>query len=1242
MLQWNIRGLNGNLHLLLPYIQQYQPVIICLQEAMCAPGRYPTIQNYQMITRDKGPNGKQGLVTAIRNDIPFQINSGLSLGIPLHHIIDVTITINTEQFRIINFYRSHNTADKVNLTTIPQYNDGKNFIICADLNAHHSLWGSARNDAHGISVTAQLDDIGCLSTLNDKSHTYEDRHGKSAIDVTFASNNIANRLQWQTLPTLLSDHLGINITLNSSNPATITTQPLRWTLNHANWPLINNHLDSLLEINPPQTNAQDEDTLLLKLLQESLNNSIKHKHPRDNKPKLYKAKWQTDPVYKIVKNTLNYRAKKYRRNPSADNLTLLRQAQTAVKQTGKQAKHDSWLNFCANIDNHTSTSQIWKKLKTIEKRRPSTPLHPNPTVEAERLIKHFISRSKSTNLPDCVLSEINSTLEERKRNIKTHTDTPDPDTDQPFTFIEFTRAINHSKNTSPGDDNIPNALFCHISTNFKLRLFSLFNMSWQTSILPKRWKHAIIVPIPKPGQPKTPRPISLLCTVDKLMERMVLPRLQYKYGPLHPNIRAFCTERGTDDCLNTLLTLLNIKLPRTKKRLPMAIFLDLEKAFELANDSIILDLLASRGINGKMLAWITSYLDKRTAQVRFQGKLSTTHCFENGTPQGAILSPFLFNVIMEHIVSIKTFTQYTTVMSYADDIVLINNRPDNETVPKDLKLIENSCARLGMKIAPAKSLAVTFRTTKIKNQFELTMQTTPIKWGRNYQYLGVKFDSHLTFTSHTEYLCKRVQSRLSMMKYMSGTKAGASASVLRTFYLAAIRSILEYGAQCLLLSKPSNLKRLDRLQNVALRRITRAPPWTQITTMQHATNIQPLVIRRRSQVLKQTDKILRSSIHPKYTEPEELYMHPIYKQYKNALDPNEISLDDNVWINLVKTAWIHSELTLPPTHPAIYLPPWQNINTTFITELPTLRKQDCNHHDLLADTLIKIDPFLSEDNIVMYTDGSVHPTNHTGGAAIHCRHQQKQTNTSYRTLDHASSLQTELIAINQALVLAAELSSTAKLVILTDSLGSIQTLQHTQPPDNRALIHSIIHALTIRSARTTIIWVPSHVGVPGNEEADKLAGLALKLTAPTIDLPKLSISQQKANIAKYTHAFLDNYYYYNEAKSTTFHNYAERTALMPIKIPPNKRFNETLIYYFFLTYENSAQYTNRDRTCPYCPATYSLKHLLFQCPATKNHPFTAHLPSTLSDDNKFRELTKKCIKQPNTILAFFKDHKPPL
>ena len=84
---------------------------------------------------------------------------------------------------------------------------------------------------------------------------------------------------------------------------------------------------------------------------------------------------------------------------------------------------------------------------------------------------------------------------------------------------------------------------------------------------------------------------------------------------------------------------------------------------------------ARASVKGKLLSWISDYLDNRTARVKFQGTLSESQPFENGTPQGSVLSPTLFNLLMEDIVSQENFSGPTTVISYADDIVLVCTIP---------------------------------------------------------------------------------------------------------------------------------------------------------------------------------------------------------------------------------------------------------------------------------------------------------------------------------------------------------------------------------------------------------------------------------------------------------------------------------------------------------------------------------------------------------------------------------------
>ena len=95
-------------------------------------------------------------------------------------------------------------------------------------------------------------------------------------------------------------------------------------------------------------------------------------------------------------------------------------------------------------------------------------------------------------------------------------------------------------------------------------------------------------------------------------------------------------------------------------------FLDFEKAFELANPAAILLSLVRKGIKRHILAWNKSCLTNRQARVKFQGTFSTYKDLENGTPQGGILSPYLFNLLMENLLNLQLpemlKTSYTQMM----------------------------------------------------------------------------------------------------------------------------------------------------------------------------------------------------------------------------------------------------------------------------------------------------------------------------------------------------------------------------------------------------------------------------------------------------------------------------------------------------------------------------------------------------------------------------------------------------
>jgi len=265
---------------------------------------------------------------------------------------------------------------------------------------------------------------------------------------------------------------------------------------------------------------------------------------------------------------------------------------------------------------------------------------------------------------------------------------------------------------------IMNIFLNRLPPPIKSEIFSLFNISWCTGTVPGAWKQGITCPILKPGKDPTSvtsyRPITLLPCLGKMMERIVLHRLEHYLESNHllpPLQYGFRRGRST---LNALHLVKNEIVKSMKRReYCVVVYLDLQGAFDRVWHQGLLFKLAQLGVSEQTLVWLYNYLDGRSTQVRVGTSLSEATPIHVGVPQGAVLSPTLFNVMLSDVPS----SPVVRLVGYADDLTLLTSSDNPLTAQQNMQayLVEFTawCTRWHFLINPDKCTYQIFTSRRI-------------------------------------------------------------------------------------------------------------------------------------------------------------------------------------------------------------------------------------------------------------------------------------------------------------------------------------------------------------------------------------------------------------------------------------------------------------------------------------------------------------------------------------------------
>ena len=232
--------------------------------------------------------------------------------------------------------------------------------------------------------------------------------------------------------------------------------------------------------------------------------------------------------------------------------------------------------------------------------------------------------------------------------------------------------------TSSGHDNMSNILLKEIIDPLANILVDVFNKSMATGIFPSIKKLAEVVPLYKSKEhflENSYRPISLLMTISKILEKIMYTRVYFflqETGEIYDNQYGFRANHSCEHAVGQLVG--SVVKGLENKHNVACVMLDLSKAFDTIDHSILLSKLELYGVRGQPLAWFQSYFTDRKLRVKCRTISSPTetkseyHSIHYGTPQGSCLGPLIFLIFINDLhLNLST----SECIQFADDTTLV-------------------------------------------------------------------------------------------------------------------------------------------------------------------------------------------------------------------------------------------------------------------------------------------------------------------------------------------------------------------------------------------------------------------------------------------------------------------------------------------------------------------------------------------------------------------------------------------
>nr|XP_054928105.1 uncharacterized protein LOC129385499 [Dermacentor andersoni] len=538
-------------------------------------------------------------------------------------------------------------------------------------------------------------------------------------------------------------------------------------------------------------------------------------------------------------------------------------------------------------------------------------------------------------------------------------------------------------------------------------------------------------------------PASLVSDACKVLERVALVRLEWISAQLQffpEQESGFRRYRYTADSIADVVP--TLEDAKSCGDMFMLLLLDAASAFDDLPHTVVEAAMDGLGINGCLRSFVTGFLKGRTFQVRVGRELSEPRDITAGIPQGSVLSPLLFNMELAGLpASLPAATRFPTRCSiYAVDVALWVRRPRRSTpairrsLQEALDAVVSYLGSIGLRVSATKTEALLIhRLASARLQLkQLKAGAKALPWKPVVTYLGLTIDHRLTWI-----------------------RAAKAATTKARRVQGAISKLQQHGCGC-------TTKWALRLnQAAAPSALLYALP---LVNLSPARKCQLKALHRGARTLGHLDLLHRT--------------------------PDGRALLER--LRSLPSSWIGGLCLLCEqiiTHPpvAIVSPPPHHRPSEVHLSLGGATKHRTPAAALQQAASCKLQEQL-EGWLQEFTDGSVMPD---GSAAATCVINARAISRQCRLPFPMSSTAAELVGLRLAAALLAGDPPARPVAVLCVSKQALQSLSNCHRAGmTGTLLAAKFSALASSGVSVSFHWLPSHVDIAGNEEADTLAKAA--------------------------------------------------------------------------------------------------------------------------------------------------------